>query len=453
MPSLTYKVTFDPNGGSGGPGTVTYSSAAGASNVIPSTRPKRSGCTLLGWNTKRDGTGTNYAIGAQAPTSATTLYAAWAGLQVTSISAYRSNASGTRERSGAYGHVVVKTKAISTVAGTVSVSASYREAGSSSASQSITLSPSSYAKTASADASATHTATFGGALSTSTAYSVQVTGYLQGTYAGSSYVVPISGVAVATVPKAWALFSALAGGAGLAIGTVASLASVLETAFRVQQSATALGYWLRDGTGYDYPGIRDSGTNLWLGNTASNGRPHFGATYISAGLNPTGATYSGGELEKAAGNTDAYLSVVEDWTQTDGVRAYHNYKLYHAGNALNAIVTHDQSNSVSVPSASWTSLGSVDLAAGVWVVSYNSYFASNATGRRGMLIHTVADATNAANLRSGGVEVMAVNGGVTMLNACRILNITSSATYHLNVMQSSGAALNVTGYICAVRLK
>lgn len=117
------------------------------------------------------------------------------------------------------------------------------------------------------------------------------------------------------------------------------------------------------------------------------------------------------------------------------------------------IETDDISTAVSVSTATWKSIGSVALGAGDWIVSYNAYFASNATGRRGMLIHTTADATTAASLRQGGVEVMAVNGGVTMLNGCGVLHLTaSSTTYYLNVMQSSGANLNVTGYIRAFRL-
>ena len=119
------------------------------------------------------------------------------------------------------------------------------------------------------------------------------------------------------------------------------------------------------------------------------------------------------------------------------------------------IKTTDISTEVSVPHGSaWHTLGSVTLTEGDWIVSYNAYFASNATGRRGMLIHTAADTAGASSLRQGGVEVMAVDGGVTMLNGCRVLHLTaSSTTYYLNVMQSSGANLNVTGYIRAFRLK
>lgn len=122
--------------------------------------------------------------------------------------------------------------------------------------------------------------------------------------------------------------------------------------------------------------------------------------------------------------------------------------------SFGTVLTDDVSTSVSVPNNSWKALGSVTLTEGDWIVSYNAYFASNATGRRGMLIHSTADTDTAASLRQGGVEVMAVNGGVTMLNGCRVLSLgpASSKTWYLNVMQSSGANLNVTGYIRAFRL-
>ena len=122
--------------------------------------------------------------------------------------------------------------------------------------------------------------------------------------------------------------------------------------------------------------------------------------------------------------------------------------------SFGTILTTDISTSVSVPNSSWKSLGSVTLAEGSWIVSYNVYFASNSTGRRAMLLHSTADTSSTANLRQGGVHTMAVDGSNTMLNGCRVLNLgpSSAMTWHLNVLQTSGAALNATGYIRAFRL-
>lgn len=121
--------------------------------------------------------------------------------------------------------------------------------------------------------------------------------------------------------------------------------------------------------------------------------------------------------------------------------------------AYGSILTEDVSTAVSVGTSAWTTLGSVDLAAGDWIVSYNTYFATNGTGRRAMVLNSASGAASAANLRQGGVQEMAVTGGGTYMNACRVLHLTSAATYYLNVYQTSGAALSVYGYIRAYRLK
>jgi len=75
----TYTVTFSLNGGSGTtPAAKTVN--IGSSTTLPSgSGLTRSGSTFGGWNTKNDGTGTNYGAGASfTPTASITLYAKWA---------------------------------------------------------------------------------------------------------------------------------------------------------------------------------------------------------------------------------------------------------------------------------------------------------------------------------------------------------------------------------------
>ena len=69
-------ITFNANGGSGGPGTqsVYY----GTSTALSSTKPTRSGYDFLGWSTSSSATSATYSAGGSYSfTTATTLYAVW----------------------------------------------------------------------------------------------------------------------------------------------------------------------------------------------------------------------------------------------------------------------------------------------------------------------------------------------------------------------------------------
>ena len=69
-------ITYNANGGSGAPSTQTKTT--GQSIALSSTKPIRSGYTFKCWNTKADGTGTNYYPGGTYSANANvTLYAQW----------------------------------------------------------------------------------------------------------------------------------------------------------------------------------------------------------------------------------------------------------------------------------------------------------------------------------------------------------------------------------------
>ena len=71
-----YAVTFNNNGGSGAPDAQTK--WYGETLTLSSTKPTRTGYTFSGWNTKADGSGTNYASGGSyTGNAALTLYAKW----------------------------------------------------------------------------------------------------------------------------------------------------------------------------------------------------------------------------------------------------------------------------------------------------------------------------------------------------------------------------------------
>ena len=218
----TWTVAYNANGGTGAPAsqTKTY----GQTLTLSSSRPSRSGYTFLGWSTNSAGTGTAYSPGGSyTANAAATLYAVWVAVQVTSLSAYRSNSAGTRSDSGTYGHLSAGWKAMGTIAGTVAVTATANDASVTSS-----LSNRSGSKTATDDLSNTSVGTFGGSYAQDAAVRVSVTATLTVSYGGSSR--SVSATRVATIPKVFRLLDALHGGTGLAIGAIATLANTFEVA-------------------------------------------------------------------------------------------------------------------------------------------------------------------------------------------------------------------------------
>lgn len=123
-------------------------------------------------------------------------------------------------------------------------------------------------------------------------------------------------------------------------------------------------------------------------------------------------------------------------------------------NPIGTVVTEDVSTAVSCASGSWKALGSLTLAAGTWVVTYNASFATNDTGRRYLTISTTADGGGtSAEQRAAQLNATAISGAGTFMHGSRIFYLTGSTTIYMNCWQNSGGALTATGYIRAVRIK
>ena len=81
-PLASYSVTYNANGGSGAPSAQTK--WYGETLTLSSTKPTRTGYVFSKWNTKSDGSGTNYSSGANyTGNAALTLYAIWTEAKVT----------------------------------------------------------------------------------------------------------------------------------------------------------------------------------------------------------------------------------------------------------------------------------------------------------------------------------------------------------------------------------
>lgn len=122
---IKYTVTYNANGGTGEPSnqTKTY----GIDLTLSSNKPTRTGYTFVKWNTKANGTGTNYNSGAKYTGNANlTLYAQWTPNVLTiCYDCYKSNVTLTDASKGyslgEYNRILSTTKTNKTIAGTANV--------------------------------------------------------------------------------------------------------------------------------------------------------------------------------------------------------------------------------------------------------------------------------------------------------------------------------------------
>ena len=97
--AITYKIHFNPNGGTGSMNDQSFT--YGKTKALAANKYKRSGYTFIGWNTKKDGTGTSYANKekvkslSQKQGETIHLYAMWQGYS------YRIHYEGNGATSGA----------------------------------------------------------------------------------------------------------------------------------------------------------------------------------------------------------------------------------------------------------------------------------------------------------------------------------------------------------------
>ena len=76
----TYTITFDANGGTGGPGTQTYTYADSGSVMLSTVEPSRSGYKFVGWSVSQTAASADYLSGGAFPANTLngiTLYAVW----------------------------------------------------------------------------------------------------------------------------------------------------------------------------------------------------------------------------------------------------------------------------------------------------------------------------------------------------------------------------------------
>lgn len=152
-----------------------------------------------------------------------------------------------------------------------------------------------------------------------------------------------------------------------------------------------------------------------------------------------GETRDSMNIESGALHLNSYDGVYV----SDALHSEHNIAV------IGDFVSKDQTTNVSCVNTGWTNVTSITVDAGTWVVSANLNYANNSTGRRVASISTT----------SGSYDSMCADqrpptsGAATWMNLCRVLTTSTSKTVYLTAWQNSGAALNATGYLRAVRIK
>lgn len=101
-----------------------------------------------------------------------------------------------------------------------------------------------------------------------------------------------------------------------------------------------------------------------------------------------------------------------------------------------------------VSSGSWTTLASIELAAGDYIVMGSAQFASNSSGIRILIMSPNAEQANNDETNS------VLGSGRSDLQRSNFYHLTATTTLYLRVYQNSGSTLSsCKGLITAVRLK
>ena len=108
----------------------------------------------------------------------------------------------------------------------------------------------------------------------------------------------------------------------------------------------------------------------------------------------------------------------------------------------------------SLNNQTWTVVGDITLPAGQFLVWIKTRIASNANGRRTLLLtnNNNADASGALSV-SAQDHRAPVNGDYTDLACLNFINVDSQTTYYIKVMQNSGSNLGCATRVIAVQLR
>lgn len=115
--------------------------------------------------------------------------------------------------------------------------------------------------------------------------------------------------------------------------------------------------------------------------------------------------------------------------------------------------TTKDGSSTNVATGTYTTLTSLAITAGTYLVEYQASFAANANGMRRIFI-TQSSSSSSANPQFSYINVQNTGASYgTALNGMVIVKTSASATLYLRAYHDAGTTLSVTGRIGTVRIK
>lgn len=109
---------------------------------------------------------------------------------------------------------------------------------------------------------------------------------------------------------------------------------------------------------------------------------------------------------------------------------------------LTPVVTSSSVSSLSIASATWTTLASLTLSPGTYLIEAGASFPSNATGMRTLCISTGSNGDDAP--LPALLRLPPLTSGNTILSVHCVFQPTATTTYNINAYQTSGSALTVS---------
>lgn len=155
---------------------------------------------------------------------------------------------------------------------------------------------------------------------------------------------------------------------------------------------------------------------------------------------------------QAIGKLTASLLPYDDTTTQFG-EAYTQGAIEAVNTKVNGLITgyEEQSGSaVSLANNTWTSVQTINVTAGIWLINFGVSFAANATGYRQIAL---TNSSTTPSVDRHMPSTMAISGAALNLITTSLYEASGAETLHVWAIQNSGAARNCWPFIKAVKLR